>query len=268
MQALSLRSQTRIELTNKFRLTIVHIAGGLIVLAGLYVAYRRMITFENQLKAVESGQITERFSRAIEHLGSTDKDGTPNIEVRLGGIYALERIAKDSQRDHWPIMEILTAYVRQNSPWNEKMADDEEHERKFQPDEDQDLGIISIELQAILSVIGRRNLDYEKGEGRTLGLGGSKLRGGVLSGEGFKGANFLGSDLSYTDLRNGNFQSASFMGADFSVANVDRADFRGIDLLHLDFSQILSAQNPLDAIYDPKYEKFLRKRYAELNPNG
>jgi hypothetical protein len=40
----------------------------------------------------------------------------PNVEVRLGAIYALERIAYDSPRDHWPIIEVLTAYVRQNAP--------------------------------------------------------------------------------------------------------------------------------------------------------
>ncbi len=34
----------------------------------------------------------------------------PNLEVRLGAIYALERIAQDSERDHIPIMETLCAY--------------------------------------------------------------------------------------------------------------------------------------------------------------
>ncbi|MFN7523786.1 MAG: hypothetical protein ACK5RD_11680, partial [Aphanizomenon sp.] len=55
-------------------------------------------------------QITERFSKAIEQLGS-DKP-----EVILGGIYTLERIARDSKPDQWTIMEVLTAFVRQNAP--------------------------------------------------------------------------------------------------------------------------------------------------------
>ena len=37
------------------------------------------------------------------------------MEIRLGGIYALERISNESEKDYWPIMEILTAYVRKNS---------------------------------------------------------------------------------------------------------------------------------------------------------
>ncbi len=43
----------------------------------------------------------------------------PNLEVRLGAIYALERIAQDSDRDHVRIMEILCAYIRQNAPADE-----------------------------------------------------------------------------------------------------------------------------------------------------
>uniref|UniRef100_UPI003B516B6E pentapeptide repeat-containing protein n=1 Tax=Roseovarius indicus TaxID=540747 RepID=UPI003B516B6E len=40
----------------------------------------------------------------------------PNLEVRIGAIYALERIAQDSDRDHVQVMEILCAYIRQNAP--------------------------------------------------------------------------------------------------------------------------------------------------------
>ena len=36
-------------------------------------------------------------------------EGDDNMAIRLGGIYALERIAKDSEKDHGPIMEVLTA---------------------------------------------------------------------------------------------------------------------------------------------------------------
>jgi hypothetical protein len=41
-----------------------------------------------------AGQITERFTRAIDQLGEAE------LDVRLGGIYALERIARDSKDDH------------------------------------------------------------------------------------------------------------------------------------------------------------------------
>ena len=60
----------------------------------LYVTWRRVIAAERTAEAAQQtvavaqeGQITERFTRAIEQLGS-DK-----IAIRLGGIYALERVA-------------------------------------------------------------------------------------------------------------------------------------------------------------------------------
>jgi hypothetical protein len=56
------------------------------------------------------GHITDRYSKAIEQLGH-DK-----IEIRLGGIYALERLMRDSPADQPTIMEVLAAYVRERSP--------------------------------------------------------------------------------------------------------------------------------------------------------
>ena len=46
----------------------------------------------------EQGQITDRYTKAVEQLGS-DK-----LDVRIGGIYALERIARDSATDHPTVM--------------------------------------------------------------------------------------------------------------------------------------------------------------------
>src|SRR5437016_5215049 len=94
---------------NEARKTIAQIIAGIAILGGFYSAQR-------QLAVTQEGQITERYTKAIEELGATDALGQKRLELRLGGIYALERIARDSEKDHWPIMEILTAYIRQNSP--------------------------------------------------------------------------------------------------------------------------------------------------------
>jgi len=61
------------------------------------------------IRVSEEGHITDRFTKAIAQPGNT------KLEVRLGGSYALERIAKDSPRDDWPIMEDLTTYVRERA---------------------------------------------------------------------------------------------------------------------------------------------------------
>jgi hypothetical protein len=57
------------------------------------------------LELTEQGQVTDRYTKAIEQLGS-DK-----LDVRIGGIYALERIARDSARDHPTVMEVLSAFI-------------------------------------------------------------------------------------------------------------------------------------------------------------
>ena len=61
------------------------------------------------LELTEQGQVTDRYTKAIEQLGS-DK-----LDVRIGGIYALERVARDSAKDHPTVMEVLTAFIREHS---------------------------------------------------------------------------------------------------------------------------------------------------------
>jgi hypothetical protein len=63
---------------------------------------------------------------------TTAEETVPNIEVRIGAILSLERIAQDSTaydkgRDHVRVMEILCAYVRENAKARkvEDFTDDE-----------------------------------------------------------------------------------------------------------------------------------------------
>ena len=61
------------------------------------------------LDTTREAQFADRYSRAIEQLGSS----SPNI--RSGGIYALEGIARDSPEWYHPvIMEVLTAFIREH----------------------------------------------------------------------------------------------------------------------------------------------------------
>ena len=79
----------------------------------------RTIKAAERSTAAEQGLITDRINTAVTGLGvektvkQTAPDGTTtentdaNIEVRLGAVYALERLSQDSDRDHMQIMEIL-----------------------------------------------------------------------------------------------------------------------------------------------------------------
>jgi hypothetical protein len=105
----------QLELEDEFRKTLTQIVLSIFGLFILYFTWQRARTGDKTVQIMEQGHITDRYTKAIEQLGKFDGDN-PNIEIRLGAIYALERIAHDSPRDHWTIMEVLTAYVRQNSP--------------------------------------------------------------------------------------------------------------------------------------------------------
>ena len=93
---------------------------------------------QDQIGLSREGQLTDRFSKAVEQLGSKD-----SLEVRLGGIYAPERVARDSVRDHTTVMEVLSAYVREHAP--RAMCNTPEP-----PDR------LATDVQAILTVIARR----------------------------------------------------------------------------------------------------------------
>lgn len=84
----------RLELQNDVRTTLLQGLGGLAVLVGAFFTYR-------QLHTAREGQVTERFTRAIDQLGHEKQD------IRLGGIYALEHIADDSTQDRATVVEVL-----------------------------------------------------------------------------------------------------------------------------------------------------------------
>src|SRR5215204_2980857 len=93
-----------------FAQLMAQIAGGLALLFGLYFTWRRVEISQRTLETQQDQQVTERFTQAIDQLGATDDKGKRKLEIRLGGIYALERIARDSpKRDYSTVMEVLTA---------------------------------------------------------------------------------------------------------------------------------------------------------------
>jgi hypothetical protein len=74
-------------------------------------AWITLLRHFEQTNADRQRRITDSYSKAVEQLGSE------KIEVRLGGIYTLERISRESTDDHWTIMETLTAFVRERAHW-------------------------------------------------------------------------------------------------------------------------------------------------------
>ena len=193
---------------------------------------RQSVIAAKQLEIAADQSIAEAFTRAITHLG--DK----KLEIRIGGIYALARIARDSKKDHWPIMEILTAFVRQNAPWKEG---DKPEEKPSPPKPD---------IQTILTVLGRRERAHEKGQGRSLDLRNTDLgmadlkwallqgadlqraylQGADLQGAFLQGAYLLEAYLLEADLHGAHLQGADLLGAHLQGAYLYGADLQGADL--------------------------------------
>jgi uncharacterized protein YjbI with pentapeptide repeats len=166
-------------------------------------------------EAANQKQITERFSKAIEQLGS-DKP-----EVILGGIYTLERIARDSEPDQWTIMEVLTAFVRQNAPIIE--------ENESQSPEDQEKFLeLRISIQACLTVIAERK--HPDLENKYLDLTEVNISGFNLEGFNLIKANLERADLTEANLERAKLPGAYLFKADLTGANLFTADLTGAKL--------------------------------------
>ncbi|MFG2571670.1 pentapeptide repeat-containing protein [Streptomyces sp. NPDC048481] len=107
----SVTAQDRLAAVNDVRTTLLQVVGGLVVLFGAYATWRQLRVSQDGLRATREGYVTDRFSRAVDQLGS-DK-----LDVRIGGLHALWRIAEQSARDREAIVSIQAAYLRTHLPW-------------------------------------------------------------------------------------------------------------------------------------------------------
>jgi hypothetical protein len=216
--------------------------GGTALLSGLYFTWRT-------LQVNREGLITDRFTRAIDQLGKTDDEGHRLLEIRLGGIYALERIARESEEDHWPIMEVLTAYVRQHARWlpkeGQEGAEDATVDEKSEEGAGEKYKITEVpalapDIQAIMTVIRRRTRSFGHREPEGLDLHGSNLSGADLTNARLwranlrqavlEEANLSGAILLGADLTNARLRGMDFSGADLTTVNLREADLRRANL--------------------------------------
>jgi uncharacterized protein YjbI with pentapeptide repeats len=100
----------------------------------------------------------------------------PNMEVRVGAIHALGRIARENLGFHVQIMEILCAYVRENSPADDavkfKMPEEDEawndDVEAAKAAVQEGLGKLPkprTDIQTALEVLGRRTPNQKRREG-------------------------------------------------------------------------------------------------------
>ncbi len=225
----------RLAAESACRQTLVQLVGGVALLGGLYFTAQTLRTSQETLRTTQQGQITERFTKAIEQLGDKER-----LTVRLGGIYASERIARDSESDHWGVMEVLTAFVREQAPATTLLPDNTsgEEETKKSPYERKPPS----DIQAILTVIGRRTRTFGNGEAQRLDFHNTNLQGANLGRAQLQGANLgraqlQGADLGHAQLQGANLGHAQLQGADLGHAqlqgaNLGHAQCQGANLGH------------------------------------
>ena len=182
---------------------------GLLAVVALVFAARALVL-------VSRGQATDRYTKAIEQLSSGE------LDVRIGGIYALEGVARESARDHPMVIEVLTTFVREHSreqwpppdsprttwtTWRGRFRTGSRPQERFtRPD-----------VQAAVTVLGRRDARRDM---QPIHLNGADLTGADLTD-----AKLGGADLTEAILRDADLTRADLTGATLRDADLTRADF-------------------------------------------
>ena len=215
--------------------TISTIALAIVAVIGVLQNSDTLEATQDQVKLLEHGQVTERFANATAALGDE------HVAVRIGAIYSLERIARDSALDQGVVVDTLAAFVRENAPVDDAGC-------KTPRVELDGIGRPTItptgrlpeprpDLQAAVSVIGRRDLANDidsRNRDNVIDLSDVCLINYSLDGN-FSGADFSRSNLSFvgaigTDLSCAEFGVATLHFAILSEANLQRADLSSVDL--------------------------------------
>jgi len=208
-------ADARLQATSGFRTALVAGLAGLAALGSLAMATRTY-------RLTQQGQITERYTKAIEQLGS-DK-----LDVRLGGIYALERIATDSERDHPTVVEVLSAFVREHSQPSTVDHDNvgDDNGGPLAPPPQPGNREPTTDVQAAGIVLGRlpQRRHVSRGNLKGAHLEGANLDDANLKGATLADAHLEGASLDFANLQRANLQRAHLEGAYLQHAQLAGAD--------------------------------------------
>jgi uncharacterized protein YjbI with pentapeptide repeats len=187
------------------------------------------IAHQEQITA-EQGQITDRYNAAIANLGSH------SIEIRLGGIYALQRLMQDSPRDQPTVIAVLCAFVRDQAPASAKPLTLGAALNYRQP----------TDIQAALTVVGTRDTAHDA-PATVVDFDNGQLAQAYLPRAHLSKADLTYADLTYADLNGAYLIATDFGGADLRDASLNGAalhragflntDLDGAGLYHADLTK-------------------------------
>jgi hypothetical protein len=204
-------------LVDEYRKTLSQAIGGLGFVGALWIS---VLT----LRANERAKLTERFGRALDHLGAVrSEDAKVASEVRIGAVSELEGIGDESPRELRMIRSSFVAYLRNYALWRSAL------ENKYSP------AMWRLkETQAMMSVLGRWGFPAETRD--EIPLADIDLRHLHLLPQA-KLANLIAarSHFDYATLKEARFRNADLTRTVFSGAKLEGADFRGANLSECDF---------------------------------
>jgi uncharacterized protein YjbI with pentapeptide repeats len=221
-----LTGTARLNELNRVRVALIVIMLG--ALAGAVAIYLLRSSAHERREENRERMLIERFMRAVDQLGH------PALDVRLGGIYSLERLARESPENHPPIIEILAAYVREHAPVGSRAGGRAGNgarpgaggpaDARPRPPTD---------VQAALTVLGRRETAYDTDAPIALSqtaLAGATLTGAHLERALLSGAHLEGADLFKAHLTAADLEGASLRSAGLLLANLNDTVLWGANL--------------------------------------
>ncbi|GLY79220.1 hypothetical protein Airi01_074870 [Actinoallomurus iriomotensis] len=202
-----LTPKDRLEAVSSARQTLMQSATGMVVIAGVVFTAAGLTYTARTLHTTGQGQITDRYTKAVEQLASKA------IDIRLGGVYALERLATDSPRDRNTVYAVLNAFVREHSPKLQAKAPD-------RPATDVQAALSIVIHQDDPNAADRINLDR-------IQVPGAVLSGAKLSLASLRDVNLRGAHSNWADLNN-----ATLIRADLTNAGLENTDAHNANLHH------------------------------------
>ncbi|MHB8271813.1 pentapeptide repeat-containing protein [Bradyrhizobium sp.] len=254
-----------IEAAKVFFPMLVAVIGGPLLIWRVVTAHIQAAAARQQASIAMDGLYTEVFAKAVDQLGTTREvrrtqqkftevqdtlnEAEANLEVRLGAIYSLERIARDSERDHWTVIEVLCAYIRNPQNCGKPLI----RPAGASPgSEDFKRWISSIhpprmDVSAALTVIGRRSPDriaYERKRKLRLDLSSANLQGANLSRGDFSDADMSDVHLERASCSGTNFHQTGFHDARLESAHMHNCNLQEAFLIraNLDGAELTCAK--------------------------
>lgn len=182
---------------------------------GLPIAIWRSVVAELQAKTAQRSLLNERYQKGAEMLGSEV------LSVRLGGIYALARLAREHPGDyHLQILSLLCAFVRNPTLTTTSATQLRE------------------DVQEVMTALGSRSGDQVKEEGESwMNLTHAELRGVHLIGANFDHASLIDAKLNdacldFSQLNHCLLQDANLSHATMMQTHLNNADLNGAILIN------------------------------------